>query len=235
MARSIRQWRVAFIMIFVVLPVTDAFAKIEVDTLAVQKNLGKGSWSMQFGLLEDLVLTSFQGGIISAKYHTSDGKAWRFGFSMFGSLSDVEQTGGSGSTPSNSDSNGQTLTVNAQYLNYPSRNKTVVFLYGFGPLFRLSRSTSSFDGSSVTSKNVYTRFAAGVSGTWGVEWFFKPGISMLAEYGMSVTYDRSKSTRRTETGNPFGSGNVQLSESESKSTSFRVDPSFVKFGLSFYF
>ena len=205
------------------------------DTIPVRSELKGGSWSLQFGLKQDLVLTSFQGAIISAKLHTSDRRAIRFGLTAFGDVAESNQNQGPASTPNSSRSNGQSISVNAQYLLYPYSTSSVIFVFGFGPQLGVSRSTSSFRASQNLSKNTNTSFSGGMSGSWGAEWFFKPGLSLLAEYGVSMSYSRYKSTRTTESVDTFGGINILVSERNSVSSRTRFGHSALKFGVSFYF
>lgn len=191
------------------------------DSIPVRSELKGGSWSMQFGLQQDLVLTSFQGAIISAKYHTSDRRAIRFGLTAYGDVAESDQNSGPTSTPNSSRTNGQSVSVNARYLMYPVSTSSVVFVFGFGPQLGVSRSKSSFRESQYLSENTNTSFSGGISGSWGAEWFFKSGLSLLAEYGISMNYSRYKSTWTTESIDTFGGADVRISEHNSVSTRTR--------------
>ncbi|MFH1754921.1 MAG: hypothetical protein ABIA59_04385, partial [Candidatus Latescibacterota bacterium] len=119
------------------------------------------------------------------------------------------------------DQNLQHVRFNAQYLIYPSPNKTINVFFGAGPLFELSRSEISGLGQWRVTKF----WKLGLSGVLGVEWFAAEWISFLSEYASTFTYDWQTSERT------YDSTRFKY-EDDRQSLSFTYIS--VKFGLSVY-
>jgi len=200
--------------------------------------LRPGSWSIQFQFSRNLTLTSFDGTLISAKRHFSAKRALRLGLSYSGNISDQDQeTAATGDTEpmttrSDLNSNQHAATIRLQYLFYSAPSNKLTRFIGFGPVLNYGRGSSSskpgspFDNNS-SSESVQTGWNVGVNAVLGVEWFARENISVLAEYGVDLAYDRLKTTSEFTRATGVDTRVVRR-------RSFRITPNAVKFGLSVY-
>lgn len=147
----------------------------------------KGLWAMQFQIDENFTLSSFQGGTISAKYHTSDKSAIRFGLSISGQYEKDQQERINGdSEESLTKYHEEGLTFDLQYVHYPSADKRAKFFYGFGPLI-----TGSLQSTILPSSSRTYSIGAGLTVVLGVEYIVSAHLGLTAEYGTLVKYIRS--------------------------------------------
>jgi hypothetical protein len=210
-----------------------------------QKNsLLEGSYSLQFQIMDKFILNSFQGAIISAKYHYSDHSAIRVGVGVDIESGDNDtspktQNSQSSYMQSNNKSTEFSINFSGQYVYYPKPAADINLYYGCGPLFRLFR--SKYESENIEKKNNLVLsssnntsesngYSIGVNGLLGVEWFATKSISFIAEYSVSTLYMKSKNTNSNN-----NSGDLYKYESESNNEYFRFEPVAVKFGLSVYF
>jgi hypothetical protein len=83
--------------------------------------------------------------------------------------------------------------LSVQYMFYPSPNDRVNFFWGIGPALGIYGSESnvettyyggySYDWVDFVVCDRFSKFALGVEGSVGMEWFLGRHISLLAEYG----------------------------------------------------
>ncbi len=152
----------------------------------------KGLWALQFRIDDNFMLSSFQGGTFSAKYHVSDKSAIRFGFSMSGQYeSDKEDFVNGTVVESFEKYHQEALTFDLQYIHYPSANKAAMFFWGLGPSLSGAHLSTLLPETSRTF-----RIGMGLTVTFGVEYIVSSHLGLMAEYGTLVQYvvDYQRST-----------------------------------------
>lgn len=118
------------------------------DSVKANNSLKDGVWALQFQIGSNFTLNSFQGTVISGKYHLSSVCAIRAGLSLGvdGSkvetgnryfLEDTLQRGSSEETSRNS----QNFQLDVQYLQFVNSDEEIAFFFGCGPLISLSRTS----------------------------------------------------------------------------------------------
>jgi hypothetical protein len=216
---------------------SNVFAQTEASPQMETKNsLFKGSWSVQFRITNDFVLSDFQGGTLSAKRHFSDKKAVRFGLSLSGNTGDSEERSVLGPMIDGT-GNGLSVGLSLQYLVYPSPQKSVMAFFGAGPYFNFSRSNQTSTKQTVPSSRTKWEnsvWSAGISGLLGVEWFVSRSLSFIAEYASSLGYNSASVEEMNEVQAPSGDF-ARANESRRDASVFRLGSESVKFGLSVYF
>lgn len=208
--------------------------------------LKEGTWALQFGIAPNFTLTSFQGGVISAKFHNSDNTAIRFGIGVGHSQKDFE---GNSNYYENEATNVANLDgfdkrsnyyINCQYLWNSNINESFSLFYGFGPTVGFSirdnenKEFYTWNKSSHFRKNRNNEWAVGLICALGVEWFVNSNISIGAEYGFKATYNwggiYTKEIDYDEDQNI-----TRDWDSDKDYTGFNVGGSRVLFGVSIYF
>jgi hypothetical protein len=217
-----------------------------------RNSLVEGAWALQFQITNNFTLSSFQGAVISGKYHLTPNSAVRLGVSLNGEFSD----GNNASTSVTADTirlgnsriesnNGQVIIVTGQYLFYPAPESDVNVFVGVGPFIQYNRNhlereqknvSSPFGFASVTvsSADAHT-WGLGATGLLGVEWFAAKSLSLHAEYGVSLQYQwstQASSTVETPTDPLYPV--LRMAADYSRRT-WVFNGTSVKFGLSVYF
>jgi len=197
-----------------------------------QKNhsLSAGKWALLFEVDDFLKLSSFQGGLISVKKHTSDRAAWRLGIGLRAQLGNETRTdliADSVYRDINDDS--YSLDISIERIFYGTVSDGTCVFAGIGP-------TGGFGGRkqehpSQLWKVESFNYSAGLRMTVGFEWFPKRNISLTAEYDLRVAYNHSRSVSRTY----YDVTGELLSERESKRSFFSASYNDVLVGLSVYF
>ena len=155
-----------------------------------------GGWGLQFQVSElDASLLDFQGSLLSARYHVSETSAFRVGLTTNGSFEDeeiVDQENDSSPLVSENRSI-QDYGVTGQYLRYHRPSDDIFVFVGAGP--QVSYRTAEIERTRSDGQEVQqvdqNGYRVGAAGILGVEWFVHPNISLSAEYGFEVTYDRT--------------------------------------------
>ena len=186
-----------------------------------------GAWAMQFQVNSDFTLGSFQGSLFSAKRHYSAQGALRFGLSVDVAAEDRE--GDSRRPGSSADRYGGSVLF--QILRYPAVNGDIRPFFGIGPRLSYTRSTTETGDDRVLQSSTGRSFGAGLEGVVGVEWFFRPNLSLSGEYGLSVHYARSTQ----ESVRPRSETRVRQVLSSDEIERYGIGDVPVKLGLSFYF
>ena len=98
--------------------------------------------------------------------------------------------------PNNFDVNGGYLSV--QFLHYPDRNRKVDFYWGLGPRVSVAEAEpileivddSYFPYAWVDEIGIdhVTQLGVGLDASFGMEFFFSPRVSFLAEYGLTLEH-----------------------------------------------
>jgi len=205
-------------------------------------SIKKGVWALQFQITNNFTLSSFDGSVLSAKYHLSKTRALRLGLGVDLVLVDsddrVVDTRAdtlSAEFSEEADSDRWGFELNLQYLFYPIPDGNIHLFFGAGPLLGYDRVDSEITRSSIdsfsellTATNKTSSWSVGVSSVLGVEWFAAKQISILAEYGLSLRYQWIESSRMNV------ANDRTLTHDEERDT-FTVNASAVRFGLSVYF
>ncbi len=208
-----------FIVILAFLMLQVAYAQESDSSTSATYNFRKGLWALQFRIDNNFTLSSFQGGTISVKVHTSNKSAIRFGLSMNGQYTnDKQERINRVSEESLTEYHQESMTFDLQYVHYPSVDKQAKFFWGIGPLITFFHKSNILPNSS----RIYS-IGAGLSIVFGVEYIVTAHLGLTAEYGSSVqyvrTYNRSTSEDHID----------KYIEEE-----LRVNTNAVKFGVSVY-
>lgn len=202
-------------------------------------SLAKGAKALQFRIVNNFVLSDFQGVALSGKRHTSDNSAIRLGADIFFEHSSDNQDNRTFSydttlVTSDAKTDGQRLNLELQYIHYPSIERKIKFFWGAGPSVRFMRDITKTDyynsqtGNSLELKDEVKSWGAGGSGVLGAEWFATSGISLHTEYTVSIFYEWQKIRDDEVTGPGFSTANRERNGLE-------INASSVRFGLSLYF
>jgi hypothetical protein len=200
--------------------------------------------AIQFGISDNFSLRSFQGGVISYKYHLDSRHALRVGLSTNVGGSTYDQTGTSFNGDSISSVNLSTsendeisLRVDMQFVWYNATSTSILIFYGAGPHVgygRISQEQAhsylgSFSSSS-TSTMERTSWSIGATGICGVEWILSDLFSLHAEYTASLGFTKENFESHSRPDNA-----ERGTENSGSSASWRFSNSSVNFGLSVYF
>lgn len=200
-----------------------------------ENSLSDGAWALQFGIADNLRLTSYQGGFFSLKRHFSDRSAVRTVFDFGFSTSDGESGSTDSSNRVDTSSDRWNTAATLLYQRYLNPEAEVVVYFGLGPTFAYDdRSdeevlTQVGTDTSSTSTRDYTAWSVGAATAFGAEFFATEHISLHAEYATSLWY----SSRETVYKLIRRSGDRVKSVSNSDGWSF--NSSYLRFGLSAYF
>lgn len=178
-------------------------------------------WALQFQITNNFTLGDFQGSVISAKRQFSERRAFRFGAAVSSSFRNRTDEGIAGEQ--SRDRNTHFIRLNAQFVRYPVTERALKMYWGVGPTARFGRSKQE-PGSGGTETRQWT-VAGGAEGRLGVEWFVQSQISLTAEYGAGLEYERHVQTTDLE-----GDREQKLTE-----TRFALGARPVRFGVSVYF
>ena len=211
----------------------------------LSNSLRDSVYALQFQIDQNFSISSFQGGIISVKKHLADNAAVRIGVSLTASSAQSDESVKNspadtirGSTSSNP--RGFSVGVTAQYVYYADTPAPINLYFGGGPLLNYSRfarndEQNDFSGSNFNRRKYGSeenRWSLGAGGQLGVEWFATEYISLLGEYGISLTYSWSKYVNSTTYSN---NGGEYTQERDTQANIFQFNPVSVKLGLSVYF
>jgi opacity protein-like surface antigen len=204
------------------------------------------SWSMQFGITDEIGLKPFGGMSISLKRHTSPRSAYRLGVNLGldfddteSDLVDVRADTVNYDSGDNRNANAQLVQVDLLYMRYPNPEANLTLFVGAGPLFRYSRSETERDRSYTSQGSAIREISdqwsrswkVGVLGAGGVEWFATKVISFHAEYRASLSYGGSKT--KSEVRRPTDP--TYYRKSGGSGTSWDFHGVAVTFGVSLYF
>lgn len=211
--------------------------------------LRAGAKALQFQILEDFRLGSFDGSVISLKTQRSARTAIRIGVTISGHLRNGDydtddQTSSTRNSFEDEDENGMAVTLNIQRLTYRTSYKDANLFWGIGPTFTYWRlksddSTITYQGSAAHVEGHTQRsysLSGGITGLVGVEWFMSKSLSLTAEYGLVVKYEYL-STERTVVDRDIYNGSVLENTHNDRAISreFGVSSLPVRFGVSVYF
>jgi hypothetical protein len=228
------------VLVLVVLLFSMSNAQEKADTLKIFKTN-----SLQFRVYDFISLSSFKGALISYKYHCSEKNAWRFGISLrgnSGSQNDERNNYYADSTllDQKRSLNHWNIQLIAQYLNYLNVKDEIKLFYGIGPFLGLSINNYNTDkvntfGTTVVyeKKRINENYQIGITGSLGIEWFFRKNMSLHAEYGFNAYYyiDNDEYQRIYD----YSTDPDRLEERKVESNGWGIDDTSALLGLSVYF
>ena len=129
-----------------------------------------------------------------------------------------------------------------EFINYLNPNDEVKIFWGIGPRVNINIDNFDTDKISVTDsidysyekmrKNNY--YEAGVTGAFGIEWFFRNNMSLHAEYSFNFSYFYRIYSRYRKGYNDYYDNDTFARYSYSDhGILFKANP--LRFGLSVYF
>jgi hypothetical protein len=225
--------KVALLFLFFLIPLfyapSEIFAQDTAQEDITENPLDEKDWALQFEIDNNFTLRSFQGTVISAKYHMDAQKALRLGINLDlakGSQKNNELDAG---VEDNSKVEGSVYAINTtlQYVRYPKPKRRILYFYGAGPFFEYTADSYSFEENNSYNNEEKRIWGLGISAVVGVEWFVTHAISLLGEYGVRAGYYSTKETYE-EVGWTREVDKITAKE-------FIFEPLPVKFGLSVYF
>ena len=156
-------------------------------------SLAPGAWALQFRILDNFQLGTFEGTMLSIKRHSSAANAIRLGVgtSLFGS--DQTDSDTTSFAPQREQSSTE-VTLQLQYMHYPSPGSDVNVYLAVGPEFALRRQSVTDELAATEREQVDRSWSAGVEGNLGLEWFPFRSVGIHAEYGAQVEFSSITST-----------------------------------------
>ena len=209
--------------------------------------ISKGSKGLLFQIDYNFSLRSFEGSILSFKYHLSPKSALRISIGGNAESTDTNNKFTSfrndSSTTLDSFDEEQTvfnLTLATTYLYYPSTTNDFGFYLGIGPQYGFYKRDTK-DDTNGDSRNPFDRirnwdseeWSIGLKSAIGVEWLPMSNLGILAEYSHLFSYNKSKQKIVDEIYNEteIEETNERIQENEG----YTFTPQTVKFGLTLYF
>lgn len=207
----------------------------------IKNSLRDGSSSLQFQITNNFNLGSFQGLMFSGKRHISDNSAIRLGIGM--NFLQAENDYTLRNIPidttislSNRSDDVMNIDISVLYVSYINLKSKVNFYLGAGPFVSIFKTESAaetrYENFGTTSNRDWKRSEWSIGGlaVIGTEWFVDEKISLLAEYGVhfykKFGYEESMDKHSESTNNLKWTNEM---------TSFNINPSTVKLGVSLYF
>ena len=227
--------KAALIFLFFLIPLfyasSEIFAQDTVQEDMAENPLDEKDWALQFEISDNFTLTSFQGTILSVKYHLDTQKALRLGTSidLFTGTKKDNNDGPGYADGTKENASTYDITITFQYVRYPQSKRRVLFFYGAGPFLEYKSDSYTYkkENSYSDQEHEETIWGLGISGIIGGEWFVTQDISLLGEYGAKAGYYSSKNSHEEENGYD-GVDEIEVQE-------FILEPLSVKFGVSVYF
>jgi len=184
-------------------------------------------YALLFQIGENFNLSSFDGSVISFKYHFENSNALRIGFSIDGYSEDQNylERINSMSDESESEEDKIYFRINTLYLTYSELFNNVSFYYGAGPFLSYSYMWHHYidpENGTNTTEQDYWNF--GLDFTVGTEFIINKNLSLNAEYGMSIWYSKSD----------YETIDYNLSKFENEGSKYLFKGSGVKLGLTVY-
>jgi len=188
------------------------------------------NWALQFKITNNFNLSSFQGSTISLDRALSKNRSFRFGVSLNGKIANFEPDDDRDITNSS-----LLFGFSSQYIAKLERNNKITPFLGIGPTiqFDYSKVENNPQGSGTTQR-ITDSWGVGLSGVIGMEYSLNNSISLLAEYGIGLSYSRQKDTTKRKV-SVFGENDFDLTTEHEKRTTYNLSSSAVKFGLSIAF
>ena len=191
--------------------------------------LDENDWALQFEIDNNFTLTSFQGTLISVKYHMNAQNALRLGINLElakGSQKHNELDSGV-EDDSKVEASLYAINTTLQYVRYPKPKRRILYFYGAGPFLEYRADSYSFEEENSYDDEEQRTWGLGISAVVGVEWFVTHAISLLGEYGVRAGCNFTKET--------YEEVGWTKEVDEITTREFIFEPLSVKFGLSVYF
>ncbi len=230
-----------FFLLFVAVALT--FAQSPSDSTHHKQAFVFPKKSLQFSVSTYSGLRSFEGGLISAKYHFSNSWAFRFGLdaSMNISHSNKKHEYLSNDSLQNTNENEKDLARNnfmfvSSFIHYFNPNDAFKFYAGIGPVFGISPRTSNIENIdppvSSSTQTLY-HYQLGIQTEYGLEWFFRKNMSLMAQYGFRALYGWSSVEETSE--HTYSNGEKDVSTTTISGWDFILNTGITQFGISLYF
>ncbi len=196
-----------------------------------------GAWALQFRVADNFTLGSFEGTVVSAKYHFSGSRAIRFGIRgdvHSSNIDDKERQTHADSVIYDASQTRKyrqrSIGLSAEYLHYSAPRERMSLFVGAGPLFSYGW-TSRYDHTPAYGDQDIRGHESrlGASALIGLEWFASRSISLHAEYGLSLSRSWSSGEVTTTTYAP-----PRRSQEKTTGRQWDLEGSSVLFGLSAY-
>ncbi|MBI5837542.1 MAG: hypothetical protein HZB25_09880 [Candidatus Eisenbacteria bacterium] len=202
-----------------------AWAEDSPDTSLAARELRPGAWALQFQGRGYSILGDFTGTGLSFKRHWSPRSALRFGLDITHSSQRIDDTNSeaysdttrSGSSSYAYDMRSSSVGVAFQYLCYPRARRNPSPFFGIGPFVSIwsdrdvSANSHTSQGSTVESGQIDARHgvSVGVTGNVGMEWFVARGVSLVAQYDLTIQYRPSARDQQRAQGSQYGDASLQ--------------------------
>jgi hypothetical protein len=227
---------------FLFIAVTFSPAQTQTDSTRQKQTFRFPKTSLQFSLNQYSGLRSFEGGLLSAKYHFSNQLAMRLGIDSRLSNSEDNIKSEEVETDSliskyNRTSTKNTVMILSTFLYYFNPSDEFKLFTGTGPILGISTRTqneaNSFTAFTNSKDNESLTYSAGLRFVFGLEWFFRKNMSLLAQYGFQALYSWSE----TETKSSFTSqtGSLMTRKTTKTTNGFNLSSGIPNLGLSLYF
>lgn len=146
---------------------------------------------LTFLVADDFQLSGFDGTLLSWRTRGEDGRGWRFGLRLSGSLLRYDYRSDTPDTfrTSSDDRRLASAAVIALRIHEHPRGRALGYYWAVGPTvgYAFSRGVEqNSDGYRHYSRA--NTWSAGLAGVVGVEWRANDGLSLLAEYGGALEY-----------------------------------------------
>ena len=234
---------VLFVSFLLFVAVTLSFAQSPTDSTKHQKTFVFPKKSLQFSVHTYNGLGTFEGGLISAKYHLSNTLAFRFGLDASMSMSNTnkKKDGFYGDSLNITNENQADIARNSfmfvsAFIHYFNPNDAFKLYAGIGPVFGVnfrSRNTEYIDPQGSDSDNTLTQYSVGLQTEYGLEWFFRKNMSLMAQYGFRVLYSWSSGEETSE--HVYSNGEKDIYTTTINSWDFMLNTGITHFGVSVYF
>jgi len=212
---------------------TSASAQEATSAAAEDAVSAPAQWGLQFGVTNNLTLTSFDGATIGLIRRTPNNRAWRIGMELGGSFRSMQEEDSIYSYEIDGDENTQTVELHAYHMRFSQPKNDAAMYVGAGPRAWFERNHSKLTYGPDTEESIEntTRYwSAGVGGLFGAEWVFREGMAVHAEYSIALAYS---STINTELRTDYTSNLTRDTKHTMSGTS--LGSQSVRFGLSVYF
>ena len=228
------------VLLLIAVLFSGSIAQEKSDTLKIFKTN-----SLQFRVYDFISLSSFKGALFSYKYHCSDAKAFRFAVSLNADNWNEEDSrnifyADTSLLNQKRDHKYWIVQIIVQFIEYLNLQDEIKLFYGVGPY--ISMSLNNFDTDKVTTSgtnNYYDKFRKnenyqfGLTGSIGLEWFFKNNMSLHAEYGFNsyYFYENYESSRIYD----YFTDPDRIEDRKNTSKGWGIDDAGALLGLSVYF
>ncbi len=218
------------------------------DTTTSDK--GVSTHALQFQILGGGYISDFQGALGSYKYHFNERNAVRVGIGL-SSTDRIREGEGRSFGQDTSMQNDRNVFVDfeialqTQFIHYFPVHDEVHLYTGLGARVaheryesrrRLERTTTRYEEQRFIAQqwDEYNAMEYGLTGVYGVEWFFHDHMGLTAEYGFLLNYVDGEDTFREVRERIPSDNGPSINRGTTKTTQWRFEPFRVKLGLTVY-